>query len=58
MSVATEVKVISVLTGPMTLGEIADRAGELPKVVLPVLTSLLAEGTVKRQGSLFWLARQ
>ena len=53
-----EVKVISALSGPSTLGEIADRVGIRQVELLATLQSLIDEGTVKRQGKLFWLARQ
>lgn len=57
MGPAVEIKIISALTGPSTLGELADRIGVRAKDVLTVLAILETEGTVKRQGKLFWLAR-
>lgn len=56
MSVQIENKIISALTGPKTLAEIAERIGEREYAVLTVLSNLLMEGTVKRGGKLFWLA--
>lgn len=57
MSVRMEVKIISALTGPKTLEEIADRVGERKVAILAALQDLQDEGTVKRGGKLFWLAR-
>ncbi len=56
MSVTTEVRVISALTGPSTLGELADRVGVRQVELLATLQDLIDEGTVKRRGNLFWLA--
>lgn len=58
MSVSTEVKVISALTGPSTLGELADRVGVRQVELLATLQNLIDEGTVKRQGKLFRLANR
>ncbi len=57
MSVTTEVKVISARTGPSTLGELADRVGVRAVELMATLQDLIDEGTVKRQGKLFWLAQ-
>jgi hypothetical protein len=57
MGPATEVKVISALTGPSTLGELADRVGVRQVELLATLQDLIDEGTIKRRGNLFWLAR-
>lgn len=58
MSPTKEVQVISALFSPSTLGELADRVGIRQVELLATLQSLIDEGTVKRQGKLFWLARQ
>jgi hypothetical protein len=57
MSVTKEVQVISALTGPSTLGDLADRVGVRQVELLATLQDLIDEGTVKRQGNLFWLAK-